>query len=485
MTGARTKTLAIKGATWATFGVGLQRLVQTLALLVLARILVPEDFGLVAVAVLVLNFANRAKTLGLHTALVQHPGDDQRAPDTCFIINGCLTIATLGVILAVCPLVSKVFDPRAGSLLALLSIRLIPQALAAVPSTLAVKSLDFRKQALIQAAEGLVSAAGSIILATAGWGPWALVAGSLAGSFAAAVLWWIRPVWVPQWQFDRTIASQLVHAGVRIWSSGNLAYLIDSANRLMIGSMLGLARLGHYEIVSRIVHTPIQTILSIHDRVAISAFCRERDDRDRIGRWFLRLSGMMMILTALVAGPLLCFPEVLIPTFFGRGWEAAIDPARALAVFALLAPLVSSPAVYIAAGRTGLLLAITTVRTVVTIGALFAAAHHSLTAVCVVESLAAVVFAPVNLVLVARLTGLKAKAMVSTLSVPAIGLAAFAAVAAVCRPVVRGFFPPTGFGALLGLLIPSTIALVLAVFALRPHLVKEIRSLISETAGTE
>lgn len=484
MTDGSTKILAIRGASWATFGVGLQRVVQTLSVLVLARLLVPEDFGLVAVAVLVLNFVSRAKTLGLHTALVQHSGDDQTAADACFIINGCLTAITIGIIVAASPLASRIFDPQAGALLALMSLRLIPQALAAVPSALAVKALNFRKQALIQAADGLVSAVAAVTLALFGWGPWSLVVGFLAGSTVGAILWWIRPDWVPRWHLDREVSANLIHAGIRIWSAGNLAFLIDGANRLFIGGLLGLVQLGYYEIVSRIVHAPIQTVLGVHDRVAISAFCREREDSDRIGRWFLRLSGMMLILTSLVAGPLFFFPDIMIPTLFGSGWEAAVGPARALALFALLAPLVSTAPVYIAAGQTNLLLKFTAIRATITIGALFAAAHVSLTAVCAVESLSALVFAPINIALVARITGLRTRAILSTLSVPAVGLAAYSAVALGSRSLFQNSFASPGIGPLFGLLIPSVAAFALAVLGMRPHLVSEIRSLVSETFDT-
>ncbi len=484
MGGDSTKTLAIRGATWATVGVGLQRVVQTLSVLFLARLLVPEDFGLVAIAVLILNIVNRAKTLGLNTALVQHDGDDRKAADACFIINGCLTAITIGIVLAASPLASRFFDdPRAGSLLALMSLRLIPQALAAVPSALAVKALNFRKQALIQAADGLISAVVSVILALSGWGPWALVAGFLAGSTANAVLWWIRPGWNPRWHLDREVAARLMHASVRIWSAANLAFLIDGANRLFIGGLLGLVQLGYYEIVSRIVHAPVQSLLGIHDRVAISAFCRERDDREKVGRWFLRLSGLLLILTSLIAGPLFLFPEILIITVFGPSWEAAIRPARALAVFVLLAPLVSTAPVYIAAQRTGLLLRFTTIRTVITVGLLFAAAHVSLTAVCAAESLTALVFTPINIVLVSRMTGLRIKAVLSTLSVPAAGLCAFAASALGVRFFFPNSFTQPGIGPLFGILTPSVVALTLTIFAMRPHLVGEVRAIVSNAVG--
>ena len=484
MVDGSTKTMAIRGATWATAGIGFQRVVQTLSVLFLARLLVPEDFGLVAIAVLILNLANRIKTLGLHTSLIQYQGDVKPAADACFLINGALTMVTIGFFLAVSPLISKVFDPRAGLLLAVMSLRLIPQALAAVPSALAVKVLNFRKQALIQAAEGLVSATVAVILALNGWGPWALVIGFLAGSVAGALLWWIRPGWTPSWRLDREAGEHLIHSGIRIWSAANLALVIDGANRLFVGAFLGVAQLGFYEIIGRVVHAPIQTLLGIHDRVAISAFCREQDDREQVGRWFLRLSGMLMILTALVAGPLLVFPDVLITTLFGPGWEPAIRPAQALAIFALLAPLISTAPVYIAARRTGLLLRFTTIRTIITVGALFFAAHVSLVAVCSVESIAAAIFAPINVGLVARMTNLRVRAIASTLSVPLIGLGAFTATAVGMRQLFTSTFASPGVISLFGLLVPSTAALGLAVFALRPHLISEIRAIVSETVGT-
>ena len=484
MSDGSTRALAIRGATWATAGIGLQRVVQTLSVLFLARLLISEDFGLVAIAVLVLNFVNRAKTLGLHTALVQYEGNHRTAADACFIINGFLTTITIGLVLAASPLASRFFgDPRAGALLALMSLRLIPQALAAVPSTLAVKALNFRKQALIEASEGLISAVVAVILALLGWGPWALVAGFLAGSTAGAALWWIRPGWTPRLYLDREVTAHLMHAGIRIWSAGNLAHIIDSANRLFIGGLLGLVQLGYYEIVSRVVHAPIQSLLGIHDRVTISAFCREQDDREKVGRWFLRLAGMMLILTSLFAGPLFFFSDILIPTLFGPGWEAAIKPARALALFTFLAPLLSAPAVFVAMRQTGLLLKFTTIRAAITLGLLFAAAHISLTAVCTAESLAALVFAPINVALVSQMTGLRIRAILSTLSVPAAGLCAFSASAL----GARFFFPDSlngpSIGSLFGFLTPSVAALVLAVFVMRPHLIGEIRAIVSDAVG--
>jgi hypothetical protein len=131
-----------------------------------------------------------------------------------------------------------------------------------------------------------------------------------------------------------------------------------------------------------------------------------------------------------------------------------------------------------------LLLKLTTVRSVLTIGALFAAAHVSLTAVCMVESLAALLFAPINLAVAARITSIGVRQVLSTFAVPAAGLAAFLATGAALRTLDPGAFASPGVGGLAGLLVPSAAALGLTVLAMRPRLVGELRSIVSESFGT-
>jgi len=478
-----TSTLAVRGASWTAFGVGAQRLAQTVALLVLARILVPEDFGLVALAMLFLSFANRTKSLGLQTALLQFRGEVASAADAAFLINGVITMAVLLLIVLASPLVSSWFgDPRSGAVLAVMALRLLPQAAAAVPSALAVKALRFRKLALITLGDSVVAAVIAVVMALRGFGVWALVAGSLGGATVGALLWWCPPEWRPRLRLDRETSRQLVQQGVRIWSSGNLAFMIDSANRLFIGSFLGVIVLGLYDVASRLVHAPLQSLLGINDRVALPAFCREQDDLGILGDWLIRLTGCLLLITVPASGTLFFFADVLVPVLIGSRWAPVVGPVRALAPYVLVMPLLSMSAVYIARGRTGLLLRFTAVRAAVTVMALFAAAHVSLLAVCAVESASAAVFVPLNLFLVGRILGLGPTQLARAVTVPAAGLVAFSAAALALRA--------SGAGALLGpaasaLLFPLGSALVfaVAVFLLRPGIVSEGREVLAVALG--
>lgn len=478
-----TATAAVRGAAWVVLGVGAQRVVQTGALILLARLLVPEDFGLVAVAMLVLSFANRAKSLGLQTALLQYRGDLEVAADSALILNTGITATVLLLIVLASPLASLWFeDPRAGTVLAVMALRLVPQAASAVPSALAVRALRFRKLAVITVGESVVTAAVAVILAARGLGAWSLVAGSLSGSAAAAVAWWFPPMWRPSLRLEREASSALLGTGVRIWSSGNLAFVIDSVNRLFMGRFLGVATLGLYDVASRFVHAPLQSLLGISDRVALPAFCREQEDRELLGRWVIRLTGLLLLTTALTAGILFFFADVLIPVLIGSRWVSVVQPIRVLAPLILLFPLVSMAPVYIATGRTGLLLRFTAVRAAVTIAGLYWAAHQSLVAVCAVESASAGVFAVVNLYLVSRILHLETRQLARAVALPAVALAAFSAAALVLRS--------SGLGELLGPAVAggmftaaSTGVFAVAVFLLRPGVVAEVRELAAVALG--
>ncbi len=478
-----TPTLALRGASWTTLAMGVQRAAQTVALLLLARLLTPDDFGLIAIAGLFLTLANRAKSLGLQTALLQRRDQPISAANTIFWINGGITAAAVLAIVLASPLASLWFaDPRAAAVLSLMSLQLLPQAASSVPSTLAVRQLDFRRQAMITVAEGLVTAAVSIALAMLGWGVWALVAGALAGATAGSVLWWVRPAWQLRFAIDLEVAKQLLHSGIEIWSSGNLAYLIDSANRLFIGRFLGVPTLGIYEVTTRLVHVPLQSLLGVSERVALPAFCREADDLERLGRWLLRLTTFLTALSTLGAATLFFYADVLVPVLLGAQWSAVVGTVRALAVLAILMPMQSLSTIYIATGRTGLLLRFTAVRALVTIAALLAAAQVGLVAVCAVESAAAAVFVPVNLFLVSRMVPVRARDFGRAAAVPAAGLAAFCAAALLAGRFFQvGAEWPTWTGLLLPL--PAVAAFALAVLAVRPRIVAEAREVLGVAVG--
>ncbi len=484
MTASSTATVAARGAKWVTLGALLQRGVQLAAVLILARLLSPGDFGLVAIASIVLAMVQRFKTFGLHTALIQRPTETQQAADAVFILHIAITgVAMLAIVGISTPLSRFFADPQAGAVVSWMALRLLPDALAAVPTAMALKALNYRIQALILLAEAIASAVTSVALAVAGWGVWSLVAGTLAGSVTAAGLWWIVTPWRPQFSFDRKIAREVFGFGVRFWSAGYLSFLVDAVIRTIIGKVLGIDTLGYYEITTRVVHTPLHQLISLGDRVAIPAFCKEQDNNATMRRWYLLLTTYLLLGTAAAAATLVVFADSLIPILFGAGWLPAVGAARALAPFALVAPLLHGWSVYISQGRARTILRFTATRVVATVALLVLAARLGLVAICLAESVAACLFAPVNVWLIAKVVRIRWREIRTTISPPALGFAAFVAVGFGARALFSGRSGEPTIWRLALQMVPAAVAFVAAAVAMRPGLPGEFAMILSRSLG--
>ena len=175
---AKTSTLAITGAKWVAIGSLSQKSIQMLLVVFLARLLSPEDFGLIAVASLMLIFAGRVKQLGLHGALVQRKEDLEEAANAYFFLNIGLAVLTFALVLAVSPLAAWFFnDNRVALIVNVMALRVLAEAAGAVQRSLTVRALDFRRQTFVLLAETIVTAGVAVFLAVRGLGVWALVYG--------------------------------------------------------------------------------------------------------------------------------------------------------------------------------------------------------------------------------------------------------------------------------------------------------------------
>ncbi len=480
----KTSTLAITGAKWVAIGSLSQKSIQMLLIVFLARLLSPEDFGLIAVASLMLILAGRVKQLGLHGALVQRKADLEEAANAYFFLNIGLAVLTFALVLAVSPLAAWFFnDERVALVVNVMALRLLVEAGGAVQRSLTVRALDFRRQTFVLLAETLVTAGVAVLLAAKGFGVWALVFGMVLGAVLAAVLWWVTTPWRPTRVWSWPVARQMLRFGVGLWSASNLSYLIESASRVFVGRFLGVVPLGFYEFTNRVVHGPTSSLTETSNRVALPAFCREQEDLRQLGVWYLKMTGYVCLLTAPVAAVLLLLGDLIIPVIFGPQWVSMIPLVRALAPFVFMTPLVFAWPVYVATGRPDVLIRFTALRFFITVPLLLMAARESLLAVCVVESLAACILAPVNLYLVTRLISVRFSDLLRSLGQPLIGSGVFAVVVLALRFLGRRWFPAHGVLSLAICLLTGLVAYLVTMSRMQPQLFSDLRRLIVVALG--
>lgn len=480
----KTSTLALTGAKWVAIGSLSQKLLRMLLIVFLARLLSPDDFGLIAAASLVLALAGRMKQLGFHGALIQRRTDLEEAANAYFYLNTGLVVLTFAAIVAASPLSAWFFhDDRVALVINIIAIRLLAEAAGAVQRSLTVRNLNFKRLTFIQLAESAVFTGVAVSLAATGFGVWAMVWGMVLGAVVAAALWWATTRWRPTRAWSWPVARQMLRFGADLWSISNLSYLIESASRFFIGRFLGVVPLGYFEFTNRVVHGPTGALVETGNRVALPAFCREQEDLEQLGQWYLKMTGYICLITAPLAATLVLLGDVAIPVVFGPQWLSTIPLVRTLAPFVFMSPLVYAWPVFVSTGRSKVLMAFTVLRFLITVPLLFVAARKSLVAVCIVESLTISLLAPVNLYLVTQTISVRAIDLLKTLGQPLLGAGAFALVVVATRTLFGDSFPEPSVLSLTVFFLPGALAYLGAISLMCPGLVLDLVGMLTVSLG--
>lgn len=480
----QTSTLALRGAKWVALGMGAQKVVQFLVIICLARLLTPDDFGLLAIASLVLALVLRIRQLGLHSALVRCRENIEQAATASLLLNMGLSAVMYVAVVSASSLIAQFFsDPRAGAVIRIMSLQILLGGMVAVPRALTVRALAFRRQAFITLVESVVTGVVSVALALRGFGVWALVYGMLTGSACSVLLWWVCNPWRPTAKLDWAVARELVRFGVGLWSASNLSYLIEITGKVAVGKFLGVVPLGLYEFADRVIRLPVRNVIEAGSRIALPAFCRERQDVSRIRRWYIAKLGYLCLLTAPGAGALIVLADQLVPVVFGPRWLPTVPLVRVLAPTIFLSPLMHTWYVYVSSGRADLLMRFTIVRFAITVPVLLFAARISVFAVCAAEAAMIALFTPINLWIVKRLIGFSSRDLWRALLRPMPATLAAVAAALIARMVGQQFSVAPGVGSLALCVLSALLVYAAVVFMCSPHLFNEVRGLLAVALG--
>jgi len=333
-----------KAAGWRATQLGGVKLIYLARLLVLSRLLSPEDFGLVAIALVALDFVLSISNLGLEPALVQAREVRRAEYDTAWTL-GLLRAAAVAVLLWVsAPLVAELFgEPAAAPLLRILALRPLLDAAASIRIARAVRELRLREISILRVVEATVNAGISVALAIP-LGVIALAVGPVAGAAVYAIGSYLVVPWMPRVRLARDAVARLVGFGQWIFVSAAVAVAGSLLLQLGISRTLGAAALGTYFLAAKLAFLPSETVGGVASGVTLPVFALLQEDLPRATRAFRRLLiGMAAVVvpTALflvvLAGPIT--DQLLGPKWAGTAW-----PIRLLAL-ACIASLVSEVAI--------------------------------------------------------------------------------------------------------------------------------------------
>jgi O-antigen/teichoic acid export membrane protein len=313
---------ALNAFKWSALGDASSRLIGPLIFLVLARLLLPEDFGIVAAATVVISFSQVFSDAGLAKALIQRQGHTDEAANAVFWINLALGVLIAGALFLLAPYVARFFsDQRIQAVTRVLSLQVVIAAFFSVHVALLQKALDFKRLFWIRLLTTLIPGIASIPLALSGYGYWALIAGTLAGYVAQGLLLWRLSSWRPKLSFNSGIAIELLAFGQWAMVSGIIGWFYVWMDALIVGHFLGAHDMGLYRVGNTFVSMIFGLVFAPMLPVLYSLFSRAQHDGEYIRTSLMSFARIAMLVAMPLVAVLVILHAPIERFLFGRTWE--------------------------------------------------------------------------------------------------------------------------------------------------------------------
>jgi len=313
--------------------------IQLLRVLILARLLAPEDFGLLAIAMVTIRTLLALTDVGMLQALVQRPHPAEGHYDAGWTVGVLRGTGIAIVVAAGSPLIAAAFaEPEVTPILAALALKPALDSLVSVKTARLMRDLQFRSLALMGLSMALADTLVAVALAPS-IGVWALVAGVLAGSLANLTVSYVVAPHRPRLVFDRTLSAPLVRFGRWILATGVVAVAGSALLQVLISRTLGAAALGLYYMAVRIATVPEQLVSQVVGGVAFPVFSKLQNDPRRAARAFREILSGAAILQVPVYTVLLVMAPALVSDVLGADWGGAGPPLQLLAAAGILGVL--------------------------------------------------------------------------------------------------------------------------------------------------
>lgn len=319
------------GILWTGLSRFSTQLFRFVIIVILARLLTPEDFGIVGLAAIFLGFITTINELGLSAAIVQRKEIDELHLSTSFWASVIAGITLFIVVILASPFVADFFqEDIVQPILIVSAIGLIIGSFIVVHQALLEKSLKFKKLAIAEVCAAVVSGIVSVSLAISGYGVWSLVFGGLVGGFISVIILWKIVAWRPELKFSFARFKELFGFGSHVMGSRILNYIDSNMDYLVVGKLLGASALGYYSFAYHLITFPLHKISQMVTRVTFPAFSTIQDDNETLRKGYLKVVRYISLITfPMLAGMFVVAPEFVV-VVYGAKWAPMILPLQIL-----------------------------------------------------------------------------------------------------------------------------------------------------------
>ena len=393
---------------WSGADIFMRQGLQFFVSILLARLLSPEEFGLLAMLSIFTGIAGLFVDSGFSLALIQRQTITHKDESTVFFFNlGTGLLVALGLCLAA-PWIDRFFDqpilqdktflitlklytvpwlasffelPVLQSLTYVMAFNLFVGSFGSIQGVLMTKALDFKAMMKIGVVASLLSGALAVVLAWKGFGVWSLALQSLASTLITVVLLWMRHPWRPQWVFSVISLRSLFRFGGYMLLSGLLDTLYTRLYSVIIGKLFSARELGYYTRADNTQQLPVNVLISVLNRVALPVFSAAAD-KALLVRGMRKVLRTIMLFNIPIMLGLMVVAEPLVITLIGEKWLPSVPVLQVLCLSGVIWPLHAiNLNVLMAQGYSNLFFRIEVLKKIIGVVAIVLASFHGILAI--------------------------------------------------------------------------------------------------------
>jgi len=341
----------LSGVFWNSVQVLINKSFAFIIKLVLARILFPEEFGLVGMAVVFTSFVGIFNDLGFGAALIQKKETKLKEAhfNTAFWTGVIWSVIIFQLmVFVVSPFAASFYDePILAQIIPVLSLSILSGPINLVHKAKLYRSLKFKQIAFIENVSSVTSGVFALVLALMGAGVWSLVLNSLTTFIIAVPLYFRATYWLPKFQWSEKAFKEIFGFGVYTMGTGLANNVINKVDYLLIGKLLSASALGAYTLAFVLTDTFRSQLMSIMNKVMYPIYGKTQDDKSSMKRYYLNVVKYNSLVVNPLMGILFVLAQPIIFNFFGAKWSETVEPLQIISISVIFHMMVNSNTVLI------------------------------------------------------------------------------------------------------------------------------------------
>lgn len=295
--------------------------------IIIARILMPKDFGIMAIVMMLIGYSNLLTSFGLGDAVVQKNIKDKTTLNTIFTFNLTVSVILVVIFYLSAGYIAEIFNtPECEAVVKVMSLVFVFTAFTMLPMAQLRRDMNFKAVSLFDMARATLMSFSTLILAIYGFGYWSLVYGQLIALAVVTVALAVKVKWLPKLCYNHESMKNVFDFGKWTFIRAQLIFLSQHVDRFIVGKWLGATNLGFYDKAITLSRTPYEAITTNINSVMYSSFSQVKNDKETLQKQYKK----SMLIISYVNFPLYAGLFFVAPyfvwTLLGEKWSSMIEP---------------------------------------------------------------------------------------------------------------------------------------------------------------